>query len=158
MLIHRVVKAVWASGAVGLVLAAALGAVPAPLHATEIAWHSTSELTYYCPPNWRREGTVMLETGEDASFVAYGTIYARDDKGIMPYKAEYVFRFDDGSTITAHVAGSADTPADANGGVGEIVFGTGRYDGIAGKISATGRPSDSSGAAEWVCTYSLPNQ
>ena len=134
-----------------------IGGCSAPVHATEIAWHSTSELTYFCPPNWRREGTVVLETGEDASFVAYGTIYARDDKGIMPYKAEYVFRFDDGSTITAHVAGGADTPAAANGGTGEIVFGTGRFDGIAGKISATGGPSDSAGSAEWVCSYSLPN-
>jgi hypothetical protein len=93
-------KVVSVSSVLGLVLALASAGVPVPAQATDIAWHSTTKLTYQNGPNFRREGTTVLKTGERASFIGDGTSYMIDDKGMAPSRVQYMLRFDDGSTIT----------------------------------------------------------
>ena len=66
-------KVVSASSVLGLVIGLAAAAVHVPAQATDIAWHSTTKLTYENGPNFRREGTAVFKTGETASFVGDGT-------------------------------------------------------------------------------------
>ncbi len=156
MLIRQIVKVASTSSAIALLCAAALLAVPAPVQATDVAWHSTSTLKEEGPP-WRREGTAVFKTGEKVSLVANGTSDALE-KGVRPYQGKYVYRFDDGSTITTQVAGRTDIFTGAGSGTGEFVNGTGRFEGITGKVSCVSQASGEVSEADCVGSYSLPNK
>src|SRR5512137_1520611 len=88
-------KAPSASGALALALALAFAGVPEPVLATDIAWHSTSTVTYQNGRNYRRDGTAVFKTGETAAFIGDGTAYPIDEKGMAPFKIQYMLRFDD---------------------------------------------------------------
>jgi hypothetical protein len=149
-------KVVSASSVLGLVLALTSAGVPVPAQAADIAWHSTTKLTYQNGPNFRREGTAVLKTGETAAFVGDGTAYPIDEKGLAPSKVQYVLRFDDGSTFTIRFNGSRHQFDGTTRGSGEFVNGTGRFDGIVGKVSHTGQIGGSEAEGDWVGWYSLP--
>jgi hypothetical protein len=149
-------KVVSASSVLGLVIGLASAAVPVPAQATDIAWHSTTKLTYENGRNVRREGTAVFATGETASFVGDGTYYVSDAKGMVPVKMQYMLRFDDGSTITLCVAGLRHPSEGTNSGSGEFLNGTGRFDGIVGKVSHAGQIGGSGSEGDWVGSYSLP--
>jgi hypothetical protein len=149
-------KVASASSVLGLVLALASAGAPVPVQATDIAWHSTTKLTYENGPNFRREGTAVLKTGETAAFIGDGTAYPIDEKGLAPFKVQYMLRFDDGSTITLRYVGSRHPFEGSTSGSGDFVNGTGRFDGIAGKVSHTGQVGGSTAELDWVGSYSLP--
>jgi hypothetical protein len=86
---------------------------PVPLfQATDVAWHLTSRLTDDSHTDegtrWTREGVAVVETGEKASVVSNGASDALSEIGVWAYKAQYLLRFDDGSTITIQGAGRTD--------------------------------------------------
>jgi hypothetical protein len=149
-------KVVSASSVLGLVLTLASAGVPVPAQATDIAWHSTTKLTYQNGPNFRREGTAMLKTGERASFIGDGTSYMIDDRGMVPSRVQYMLRFDDGSTFTIRFNSSRHPFDGTTRGSGEFVNGTGRFDGIVGKVSHSGQVGGSEAEGDWVGSYSLP--
>jgi hypothetical protein len=149
-------KVVSAASALGLALAFASAGAPVSVQATDIAWHSTTKLTYQNGPNYRREGTAVLKTGERASFIGDGTSYMIDDKGMAPSKVQYMLRFDDGSTFTFRFNGSRHQFDGTTRGSGEFVNGTGRFDGIVGTVSHTGQIGGSEAEGDWVGSYSLP--
>jgi hypothetical protein len=151
-------KVTWASSVLGLTLALASVGVPVLAEATDIAWHSTTKLTYQNGSNFRREGTATFKTGERASFVGDGTSYMIDDKGMAPFKVQYMLRFNDGSTFTIRFNGSRHQFEGTTRGSGEFVNGTGRFDGIVGTVSHTGQIGGSEAEGDWVGSYSLPKQ
>jgi hypothetical protein len=158
MNVCQITKAMSAYTVIGLVLATATAAMPFPARATDIAWHAESMTTYNVWPNTERKGTVALETGEKASFVSKSTAELSDDKGMTPWKAEYVLRFDDGSAITFRSAGTFDRITEVSTGAGEFVSGTGRFEGITGKLTQVSRFSSSMVGTDFVGSYSLPNR
>lgn len=142
---------------VGLLFAAALLTVTAPVNATEVAWHMALKLTYDSPPNYEREGTAVSKAGERASVAVKGTFDVTDEKGARPFKGQWSLRFDDGSMITIQLAGSTDK-AGAISAFGEFVSGTGRFKGITGKVTYAGRRSGSDTETDLVGSYSLQNK
>jgi len=143
---------------IGLVLATAIGAMPLPVRATDIAWYAETMTTYSVWPITERTGTVALETGERASLVSKSTADLSDDKGMTPWKAEYVLCFDDGSVITIRSAGTFDQRTEVSIGAGEFLSGTGRFEGITGKLTQVSRFSSSSVGTDFVGSYSLSNK
>jgi hypothetical protein len=154
MFIRQIFKVASASTVIGFFCLAAMVAMPASVKATDIAWHLTSTLTDEGPP-WKREGTAVFKTGENASLVANGTSDA-PDKGVRSWKGQYVLRFEDGSTITTRVSGKTDIWTGASSGSGEFVNGAGRFEGITGTVAFVSHGSGE--GADWVGSYSLPNK
>jgi hypothetical protein len=134
---------------------AALGAT-APLHAADIAWHETSVLKYNSYPDYRREGTAVFKTGEKANLVINGKAEVSPEQDVGPFKGQWLLRFDDGSTITIQVAGTRGITTGAVSGSGEFVSGTGRYEGITGKVTFVSQVSGSVSEGDWGGSYSLP--
>ena len=138
----------------------ALVAAPTPLQATDVAWHAASTLKDESQtdegPRWKREGTAIFKTGERASLVSNGTSDALSEIGVRTYKAQYLLRFDDGSTITIQGAGRTDLTTGRGAGSGEFVNGTGRFEGISGKVTFFGRASGEVSEGDWVGSYTLP--
>jgi len=160
MRIHQVIKAVSGASVIGLFFASALVALPTPVQATDVAWHLTSKLTDESHTDegtrWRREGTAVFKSGEKASVVSNGTSDALSEIGARAYKAQYLLRFDDGSTITIQGAGRTDMTTGAGSGSGQFVSGTGRFEGITGKVTFVSHASGEGGGADWVGSYALP--
>jgi len=157
MNIRQVVEVESMVSVVRLLLAAALLTITVPVNATEVAWHMALKLTYDSAPNYEREGTAVSKAGEKASVAVKGTYDATDEKGARPFKGQWLLRFDDGSMITIQLAGSTDN-AGAIRASGEFVSGTGRFKGIAGKLTYAGQRSGSDTETDLVGSYSLPNK
>ena len=155
--IRQIVKVESMVGIVGLLFAAALLTVTAPVNATEVAWHMVLKLTYDSPPNYERGGTAVSKAGERAGVAVKGTYAATDETGARPFKGQWLLRFDDGSMITIQLAGSTDK-ADAVSASGEFVSGSGRFKGITGKVTYAGKRSGSDTETDLVGSYSLPNK
>ena len=136
-------------------LVLALAMIASPVLATDIAWHSTTKLTYENGRNFVREGTAVFKSGETARLVGDGTYYVVDEKGLVPHKMQYMLWFDDGSTITIRYTGTRHPLDGTTGGSGEFINGTGRFDGIAGQVSAVGQVGGSATELDWVGSYSL---
>jgi hypothetical protein len=151
-------KAASASGALALALAFAFAGVPTPVLATDIAWHSTTTLTYENGRNYRRDGTAVLKSGETAAFLGDGTAYAIDEKGMAPFKIQYMLRFEDGSTITLRSSGTRHQFDGTTSGSGDFINGTGRFDGITGSVRHTGQVSGSTAELDWAGSYTLPGK
>ena len=159
MFIRQIAKGVSASSVIGLLCSAVLVVVPATVHATDIAWHETSQITRESPPDYRREGTAVFKTGEKASLVIIGKIDVTDDRGMRPFKGQYALRLEDGSTITLQIAGTQSNTTGAQSGSGEFESGAGRFQGITGKVTFVGQLSGGSvSEKDWVGSYSLPNK
>jgi hypothetical protein len=149
-------KVLGTSIALGSMLAVAPPVSPA--WATDISWHSTTRLTYQNGSNYRREGTAVVNTGETASFIGDGTNYLTNEKGVTPMKTQYMLRFEDGSTMTFRIVGGRNQFDGATFGSGEFLNGTGRFDGIAGKVTHTGQLGGAAAEGDWTGTYSLPSK
>lgn len=131
-------------------------ALPVPAHATELAWHSKSDQVVQRDANSERNGTVVFATGEQASVVGYSTSRAEVD-GIMPWIAQYMIRFDDLSSIAIKAEGKFDRKLHMSTGSGEFLGGTGRFEGIKGKVSLVSRYSTHEAMeTDWTASYSLP--
>ena len=126
------------SSAVVLILAI----LASPALATDIAWHSKGEPASWHNANFERKGTVDFKTGEQGSFLSHGT-NRKVENGLVPWIAVYVFRFADLSSITVIQAGNFDQASQISKGSGEFLVGTGRFEGITGKVTVVGRFSGS---------------
>ena len=156
MLIQRIIAgAVSTSSLVALVLAAALAGFPAPSTAADIAWHAKGGPATWHNANYERRGDVDFKTGEQGSFLTYGTNHPMDN-GLRPWISQTVFRFDDLSSITVRMAGNYDPASQVTKGSGEIMSGTGRFEGITGKVTLVGHFSGDTVEADWAGSYSLP--
>jgi hypothetical protein len=142
--------------ALGLMLA--FGPPVTPAWATDISWHSTAKLVYQNGTNYRREGTAVLSTGETAGFVGEGTAYLTNEKGVTPLKTQYMLRFDDGSTLTFRMVGGRSQFDGTTFGSGEFLNGTGRFDGVTGKVTYTGQVGGAVSEGDWTGSYSLPSK
>ncbi len=89
----------------------------------------------------QREGVFILENGELAW--AKIVLYVDLVKGAGPYYTYNTINFQDGSTITTYTKGMIEaTPAGLQTGSktsGEIIHGTGRFQGIKGTVSSTSK-------------------
>ena len=85
-------------------------------------------------------------------------MYPIDGKGMAPFKIQYMLRFDDGSTITIRSVGSRHQFDGTTSGTGDFINGTGRFDGITGRVTHTGQISGSTAELDWVGSYSLPGK
>lgn len=156
MLIRRIVAStVLSSNLIVLVVATALMGVSLPSRAADIAWHAKGEPATWHNTNYERRGAVDFRTGEQGSFLTYGTNHAMEN-GLRPWVSQTVFRFDDLSSITVKMTGNYDPASYVTKGAGEIVSGTGRFEGITGKVTLVGHFSGDIMEGDWVGTYSLP--
>ena len=156
MLIRHInANVVSTSGLIALVLATALVGFPLPSCATDIAWHAKGELATWHNANYERRGVVDFKTGDQGSFLTYGTNHPMDN-GLRPWVSQTVFRFDDLSSITVRMAGTYEPASQVTKGSGEIMSGTGRFEGITGKVTLVGHFSGDTFEGDWGGTYSLP--
>jgi hypothetical protein len=115
----------------------------------------------------QREGVDIFENGELAWFKA--VLYADMIKGAGSYEMYTTRTFQDGSTITAYNKARVEaTPAGlqtATKSTGEIIHGTGRFQGIKGTVTSSGKvlppekgePSGKS-ISEGTLIYTLPSK
>jgi len=116
---------------------------------------------------YERRGVAIFEN-EVAAIAAWGT--AEIIKGQGLFQGYTIITFEDGSTWTlTHHGTLAPTPDEKLGSYkmkGELINGTGRFEGIKGEYSATGRritPStkDETKGDNWIevtATYTLPKK
>ena len=158
MFIHQIVQAASGTCVIGLFFAGAFVALPTPVQATDIAWHSKSEHVVQHGANSERNGTIDFKTGERGSVLAYSTTHA-EVNGMRPWVGISVIRFDDLSSIIVKSEGKFDPTLHVSTGSGEILFGTGRFEGITGKFNAIGKySSHETVETDWSGSYSLPNK
>jgi hypothetical protein len=165
----------------GRVAAAALflSLCPAVAHADEMAWRVVSYLTKneqkpvgdvegHVKGEFVRRGLAFFSSGpakgEVAAWVNVGTFENTKGKGVA--HAESTFTFEDGSSFTVrNVTESEPGPRGLSVGKVTVEFskGTGRFEGITGKGSGTGRnvtpaSGETKGDAfyDLVVTYTLP--
>lgn len=138
--------------------------------ATYIAKHDikpVGEIEGHIAGPYLRRGLVFLETGEVGLFRSTGRIDMTKGKGSV--RSESTYSFEDGSTMVVSVDGAIE--ARPGGGLiyhklaGTSVRGTGRYEGISGTATATGRgltpfgeETRSDAYFDVVVTYTLPRK
>jgi len=114
-----------------------------------------------------RDGVQIFENGELAWLKA--VLYADLTKGAGPLDTYAIVTFQDGSTIITHTKGRVEaTPEGLQTGTkytGEIIHGTGRFQGIKGSVTTSskllppekGEPSGKS-LGEGTYVYTLPSK
>jgi len=166
-------------GVISIFIIAALFLLPATqARAETVKFNYTSQLTKveWIPVGdekghilglYERRGVAIFED-EVAAITLRGTF--EKSKGIVSFRGYNQLSFKDGSTTTQKVQGThAPAPGeklDSYEGKGEYVMGTGRFEGIKGKISFIGRfitPStkDETKGDNWMevtATYTLPKK
>ncbi len=111
--------------------------------------------------SWVREGVVILESGEMAWLKAFA--FQEMTQGAGTFIAYTTWTFKDGSTITQHSKGTFG--GGSAGRTGEIIGGTGRFQGIKGTVSTSskflqleqGEPGPKA-YGEGTITYTLPSK
>ncbi len=162
MLIRQIIASgVSASSGMGLVLAAALVALPAPSSATDIAWYAKGEPAKRswvgAERSYERVYTVEFKTGEKATSVCNGMSHASSSVDPRtPWDQQCVTRFDDLSAFTTHSAGRFDPKTQESRGTGKFVSGSGRFEGITGEFTTVGHFSGDTVESDSVGSYSLP--
>ena len=117
--------------------------------------------------HYLRRGLVFLDTGEVGLFRSTGTIDMTKGKGLV--RSQSTYSFEDGSTMIVSVDGAIE--ARPGGGLiyhklaGTSVRGTGRYEGISGTATASGRgltpfgeETRSDAYFDVIVTYTLPRK
>jgi len=112
-----------------------------------------------------REGIMNFDNGEMAWIKA--VIYSDTVKGLGPFDQYVTLTFEDGSTITHHTKGTVEVTS-AGGSAkwtGEMIKGTGRFQGIKGTVTAWGKllppEKDELGGktrGEAIFNYTLPSK
>jgi hypothetical protein len=99
-----------------------------------------SDVEGHIVSTFSRKGLAFLETGEVATFTNWGTMDVTKGKGTFEYYV--MLTFEDGSTTVAKGRGTMEPGpkglAQSKGTV-EFIKGTGRFEGIKGNLSFTGR-------------------
>lgn len=174
---NKITIAIWAC--IGIFFIVALMIVPAAQAAEKtVKYHCTTQLTkveFVVLPDMKGHITGVFERRGVAIFeneVAAQKIWGTFDKkkGRVSFLAYIQTTFKDGSTVMQKVSGSHAPPPDEKldvyEGKGEYINGTGRFEGIKGKLSLTGRQitpytKDKTKADNWIeitATYTLPKK
>ena len=167
-------------GCIGIFLIAALVLLPAAQAKAEtMKYKYTSQvnkLEYVILPDvkghvvgvWERRGVAFFEN-EVAAWEAMGTFDAI--KPVVTFQGYVIITFKDGSTFTQKIQGThAPSPGEKLDSYkdckGKFIKGTGRFEGIKGEISFTGRQitpntKDKTKGDNWIQvtgTYTLPKK
>jgi hypothetical protein len=166
-------------GCIGIFLITALMLVPAAQSAEKtVKYNYTTQLTkveFVVLPDMKghvtgvfeRRGVAIFED-EVAALKIWGTFDKK--KGRVSFLAYLQITFKDGSTVMQKASGSHAPPPDEKldvyEGKGEYINGTGRFEGIKGNLSLTGKQitpytKDETKADNWIevtATYTLPKK
>jgi hypothetical protein len=137
-----------ARGVAPLALALALVAPGGSVRAAELAWTVTHYLVAVgpAPTDSTRRGIAMFSNGDLATVTMTATNLSREGNATT-FRTRSVYTFEDGSTFLHEGQGRMQSQsATRNTQTGEAVFtgGTGRFEGITGKIVSIGR-----GLTQW---------
>ena len=116
---------------------------------------------------FERQGEVEFENGEKATQILRGTIDINRGKGT--FQGYSLFTFEDGSTTIAKVEGTHGIPSGKKLPIshvkGKYIKGTGRYQGIEGKVAFEGKQVKPYGGehkadmeVEGTVEYTLPKK
>jgi hypothetical protein len=164
MLFDRTIKTLSVPLLYAGVIAGATLAAPDPAYGTDITGRSVSVVEPAAAGfDYTRHGVATFGSGELAAGVINGKL-GPVSEGREYAKIEATYRFDDGSTISMRFDGSWDLTTGS--GAGDFVAGTGRFQGITGTFTYTGKlhgridgnPPRFPGPAEadWTGSYSVP--
>jgi len=164
-------------GCIGIFLIAALVLLPATqVKAETMKYDATSQITkweYVLFPDveghkvgvWERRGVAIFEN-EVAAVTIWGTTDIIKNKGAWESYSQITFK--DGSTFTYNLQGAMMIVEGVKliNGKGKYIKGTGRFEGIKGKLSLTGRyitpiTKDKTKGDNWTevtGTYTLPKK
>ncbi len=140
-------------GIIGILLIATLLLVPATQARAEtvkfrvvnylvrVEWSPVGDVEGHLIGFFLRGGLVFYENGEVATYSARGSFDSI--KGRSSYEGYGLTTFEDGSTIVSKIQGTL-TPIEgtkqrSGKGTGEYIKGTGRFEGIKGSLSYTGK-------------------
>jgi len=166
-------------GCIGVFLIAALILVPAAqagaetvkynytTNHTKVEFVPIPDMKGHIAGIFERRGVAIFEN-EVAALTIRGTFDKQ--KGIVSFQAYNQISFEDGSTITQKIQGTLSAPPSEKlrlyEGKGEYIMGTGRFEGIKGTITISGREitpltKDDIAAYNWIevtGTYTLPKK
>jgi hypothetical protein len=139
-------------GIIGILLIAALLLVPATQavaksmkykisgHLTKVEWIAVPDVEKHVVALYERRGVAIYENGETAAYHTRGT--SESIKGESSFHGYSDYLFKDGSTIMTEYTGTMWYPPGEKRrslkGTGKYIKGTGRFEGIKGKVSFTG--------------------
>jgi hypothetical protein len=91
--------------------------------------------------HYTRRGLAFFEKGEVATYTHWGTFDFT--KGVGPYVGYSIFAYEDGSTIVQKIQGPFEWEPGRKmrlfKGIGEFIRGTGRFEGIKGTVTFSGK-------------------
>ena len=107
----------------------------------KVEWSPVGDVEGHVIGFWLRRGLVFFENGEVATYSARG--WFDSIKGKSSYEGYGLVTFGDGSTTVSKLQGNL-TPIEgtkqrSGKGTGEYIKGTGRFEGIKGSFSYTGK-------------------
>lgn len=116
---------------------------------------------------FERQGDVLFENGEKAKQIFRGTVDSNRGKGA--FQGYSLLTFEDGATIIATMEGTFEIPKGGklpvSEGKGKYIKGTGRFQGIEGTVSFTGKQTKPYGGeykaeqeSDVIGTYTLPGK
>ena len=134
-----------------LVLAITIGFFPTTTHAEDVEWQVTSYITkieFIPVPDveghavgiFERRGTAIYKNGETAAYHTRGTWDFIKSNGL--FNGYTTMTFEDGSMVMAKYKGDMTTEPEklpTFSGKGEYIKGTGKYEGIKGNLSFSGK-------------------
>ena len=110
-------------------------------HVTKVEWIAVPDVEKHVIVLYERRGVAMYENGESAAYHTRGTTNTIKGKGSFHGYSDYLF--EDGSTIMTEYTGTMWYPPGKKlrsmKGEGKYIKGTGRFEGIKGKLSFTGK-------------------
>jgi hypothetical protein len=140
-------------GIIGILFIAALLLVPAKQavaksmkykisgHVTKVEWIAVPDVEKHVIALYERRGVAIYENGESAAYHTRGTTNTIKGQGSFHGYSNYLF--EDGSTIMTEYTGTMWYPSGKKlrslKGEGKYIKGTGRFKGIEGKVSFTGK-------------------
>ncbi len=130
--------------------------------AAELSWTATSYLTKadQATGEFSRRGLAMFGKGEVVHYTMEGRILSVEGN-VQTYSSKIVYTFDDGSTLVQEGQGRVERQSPARNtqtGTGRFTSGTGRWAGVSGSTSSTGRGLTAQGDSytEFKAEYTLP--
>lgn len=129
--------------------------------AAELAWAATSVVTKMdqASGQFARRGLAMFP-GEVVPFTIEGQIVSSEGS-VQTFRTKIVYTFEDGSTLVQEGEGRTERQSAARNvqsGTGRFTAGTGRWAGVSGSTTSTGRGFYPSGDShtEFKASYTLP--
>ena len=169
-------------GIIGILLIAALLLLPTPeaeakavkvkyklsSYLTKVEWIAVPDVEKHVVLLYERRGVAIYENGETAAYHTRGTTDAIKGEGTFHGYTDYLFK--DGSTIISEYTGTMWYPPGEKlhslKGEGKYIKGTGRFEGIKGELSFTGKyvapytkdETKGENVVDVTGTYTLPSK